>query len=48
MSFFIISDGKNYKSFGTAQDHKRAMKKDKGKILVEWELTHHQDLKVKL
>ena len=30
MSYFIISDGKNYKSFGTAQDHKRAMEKDKG------------------
>ena len=23
MSFFIISDGKNIKKFGTAQDHKR-------------------------
>ena len=23
MSFFIISDGKNFKKFGTAQDHKR-------------------------
>ena len=30
MSYFIISDGKNYKSFGTAQDHKRVMEKDKG------------------
>ena len=30
MSYFIISDGKNYKSFGTAQDHKRSMEKDKG------------------
>ena len=25
MSFFIISDGKNYKTFGTAQDHKRVL-----------------------
>ena len=24
MSFFIISDGKNFREFGTAQDHKRA------------------------
>ena len=24
MSFFIISDGKNYKVFGTAQDHKKS------------------------
>ena len=31
MSFFIISDGKNIKNFGTAQDHKRAMEGDKGK-----------------
>ena len=31
MSFFIISDGKNYKMFGTAQDHKRALEGDKGK-----------------
>ena len=25
MSFFIISDGKTYKVFGTAQDHKRVL-----------------------
>ena len=31
MSFFVISDGKTYKTFGTAQDHKRAFEGDKGK-----------------
>ena len=31
MSFFIISDGKTFKTFGTAQDHKRAFEGDKGK-----------------
>ena len=31
MSFFIISDGNNYKKFGTAQDHKRVLEGDKGK-----------------
>ena len=31
MSFFIISDGKSYKKFGTAQDHKRVLEGDKGK-----------------
>ena len=31
MSFFIISDGKTYKVFGTAQDHKRVFEGDKGK-----------------
>ncbi len=31
MSFFIISDGKNFKIFGTAQDHKRVFEGDKGK-----------------
>ena len=31
MSFFIISDGKTFKSFGTAQDHKRVFEGDKGK-----------------
>ena len=31
MSFFIISDGKTYKMFGTAQDHKRVQEGDKGK-----------------
>ncbi len=30
MSFFIISDGKHYKQFGTAQDHKRVYEGDKG------------------
>ena len=31
MSFFIICDGKTFKSFGTAQDHKRVLEGDKGK-----------------
>ena len=31
MSFFIIADGKTYKKFGTAQDHKRVFEGDKGK-----------------
>ncbi len=31
MSFFIISDGKTFKIFGTAQDHKRVSEGDKGK-----------------
>jgi len=31
MSFFIISDGKSFKTFGTAQDHKRVFEGDKGK-----------------
>ena len=31
MSFFTIHDGKIFKSFGTAQDHKRAQEGDKGK-----------------
>tara|TARA_B100001939_G_scaffold1946_1_gene1828 strand:- start:74 stop:769 length:696 start_codon:yes stop_codon:yes gene_type:complete len=31
MSFFIISDGKTYKKFGSAQDHKRVLEGDKGK-----------------
>ena len=31
MSYFIISDGKNYKFFGTAQDHKKIFENDKGK-----------------
>ena len=31
MSFFIISDGKNIKNFGTAQDHKRVGEGDTGK-----------------
>ena len=30
MSYFIISDGKTYKKFQTAQDHKRALEGDKG------------------
>ena len=31
MSFFIICDGKNFKIFGTAQDHKRVLEGDRGK-----------------
>ena len=31
MSFFIISDGNNIKTFGTAQDHKRVFEGDQGK-----------------
>jgi phosphoribosylamine--glycine ligase len=31
MRFFIISDGKTYKKFGSAQDHKRVLEGDKGK-----------------
>ena len=31
MSFFVISDGSSYQSFGTAQDHKRVSEGDKGK-----------------
>ncbi len=31
MSFFVISDGKSFKMFGTAQDHKRVFEGDKGK-----------------
>jgi|TARA_B100001057_G_scaffold20669_2_gene19033 phosphoribosylamine--glycine ligase len=31
MSFFIISDGIDFKIFGTAQDHKRVLEGDKGK-----------------
>ncbi len=30
MSFFVISDGKNFKKFGTAQDHKRVGENDTG------------------
>ena len=43
MSFFIISDGKTFKTFGTAQDHKRVLEGDKGKILEEWGVTRPQD-----
>ena len=31
MSFFVISDGKSFKKFGSAQDHKRVLEGDKGK-----------------
>ena len=43
MSYFTISDGKVFKNFGTAQDHKRVMDGDKGKIQVEWVHTHPHD-----
>ncbi len=31
MSFFTVHDGKNFKIFGTAQDHKRVLEGDEGK-----------------
>ena len=31
MSFFVICDGKSFKTFDTAQDHKRVLEGDKGK-----------------
>ncbi len=31
MSFFTIHDGKTFRNFGTAQDHKRVLEGDKGK-----------------
>ena len=31
ISYFVISDGKTIKNFGTAQDHKRVLEGDKGK-----------------
>ena len=31
MSYFVVSDGKTIKNFGTAQDHKRVQDGDKGK-----------------
>ena len=31
MSYFIVTDGKTIKRFGTAQDHKRVLEGDKGK-----------------
>ena len=31
MSFFILSDGRTYQKFDTAQDHKRVLEGDKGK-----------------
>ena len=48
MSFFIISDGKTYLPFGTAQDHKRVLEGDKVKIQEVWALTLPQDLKMKI
>ena len=38
MSFFTIHDGKVFKNFGTAQDHKRVLEGDKGKNTGVWEL----------
>ena len=43
MSFFIISDGISIQKFGTAQDHKRVLDGDKGKILEAWVLILLQD-----
>ena len=43
MSFFTIHDGKVFKNFDTAQDHKRVLEGDRGKILVEWVHILHQD-----
>ena len=43
MSFFIISDGVSFKSFGTAQDHKRVMEGDRGKNTGGWVRILHQD-----
>ena len=31
MSFFTVHDGKKFKCFGTAQDHKRVLEGDRGK-----------------
>ena len=31
MSYFVVSDGKSFKKFQTAQDHKRVLEGDKGK-----------------
>ena len=31
MSYFVITDGKTIKNFGTAQDHKRVLEGDRGK-----------------
>ena len=30
VSYFVIADNKNFKYFGTAQDHKRVFENDKG------------------
>ena len=43
MSFFIISDGVSFKSFGTAQDHKRVMEGDRGKNTGGMVRILHQD-----
>ena len=44
MSYFIISDGTTFKSFETAQDHKRVFEETLVKIQVEWVPTHLLDL----
>ena len=41
MSYFVLSDGKTFKTFNTAQDHKRVREVMLVKILEEWELIHH-------
>ena len=43
MSFFVICDGKNFKIFETAQDHKRVNEEIWERIPVEWVRTVHQD-----
>ena len=43
MSYFVICDGKDYKFFQTAQDHKELVKEIQVLILVGWEHTHHLD-----
>ena len=48
MSYFIISDGKTFKHFGSAQDHKRVEEGDKGKNTGGWVHIHHQDYLIKI
>ena len=47
MSFFVISDGSSYQSFGTAQDHKRVSEGDKGKNTGGMRLILHQGWKIR-
>ena len=39
LSYFLVTDAKNFKFFGSAQDHKR-VGEGEGLILEEWEHTH--------
>ena len=43
MSFFIISDGQNFKTFGTVKITKELRREIEVKIQVVWELIHPQD-----